>query len=75
MSLTRMSAVISLVFWLLCAIGFFVVMFSGGGIETYAQDSTRHFEGAVVMCIGLLVAPAAEIAAQRGIDHLRALKL
>lgn len=59
MSLARTSSILSIVFWGICAAGFFTVAFTGGGVETFAEDSGRHATGAVFILFGLVVAPLA----------------
>lgn len=59
MTVTRLSSIFSLFFWGFCAIGFFATACSGGGVETFVDDSGRHLAGAVFILFGLVLAPLA----------------
>lgn len=59
MSLNRMHSVISLVFFGICGIGFFILAFSGGGVEAFADDSARHVGSAAFIFLGMFATPLA----------------
>lgn len=59
MNHARLNALLSLVFWSICGIGFFLTLLADGGPGALAEDAPRRLAGAIFLGFGLLVTPLA----------------
>jgi sterol desaturase/sphingolipid hydroxylase (fatty acid hydroxylase superfamily) len=65
MNQSRIQAMITLVFWTICAVGFFFTVVRDGGPTMYGEDSARRTAGTWFLFFGLIVTPLARWIARK----------
>jgi peptidoglycan/LPS O-acetylase OafA/YrhL len=66
MTRSRLRSLLTLIVWLLVAIGFAWTVFSDGGSATYADDTRRRLLGGAVLAAGIFGTPLMRLLTRRG---------
>ncbi len=71
MTQSRLRNILTLIIWLVVAVGFVYTVFSSGGPSTYAEDSQRRVVGGVFLAIGIFGTPLMRLFTRKKTDSGR----
>ncbi len=71
MTQSRLRNILTLIIWLVVAVGFVYTVFSSGGPSTYASDSKRRIIGGVFLAIGIFGTPLMRLFTRKKTDSGR----